>query len=64
MNFSKKLVICVAFLCVASFAQQTATKSTTPKTTASVTVVNSDKKVGAVIKPPANTWTKIKDLFM
>jgi hypothetical protein len=61
MNFSKKLVMCVALLCVVSFADQSATKNPTPKTTA---IVNSDKKVEGVVKPPANTWTKIKDLFM
>lgn len=70
MNFSKKLVMCVAFLCVASFAQQpTTTKAAVQAPIVTGSVVNSDsqktlKKIDGVTKPPANTWTKIKDLFM
>ncbi len=69
MNFSKKLVLCVAFMCVASFAQQPpTTKNTTQSSPVVATVVKSDsqKTLKKVIDPdkPPTTWTKIKDLFM
>jgi len=70
MNFSKKLLMCVALLCVVSFAQQsTTTKAAAQAPIVASTIVNSDsqktlKKIDGVVKPPANTWTKIKDLFM
>jgi hypothetical protein len=68
MNFSKKLVMCVAFLCVASFAQQSSLKSTALPSQDSVSVQNSDsqkntKNTVGVTKPQASTWTKIKDMF-
>lgn len=68
MNFSKKLVLCVAFLCVASFAQQDTTpKSSSPTSQGSVSTQNLDsqktpKATTGVIKQ-TSTWTKIKDMF-
>jgi hypothetical protein len=64
-----KLVMCVAFLCVASFAQQSPTIKTASQTSKfAVTVPNSDsqktlKKVDGVTKPNVSTWTSLKKLF-
>lgn len=68
MNFSKKLVMCVAFLCVASFAQQLPPQKSTTQSlpgSANVRTVDSQNnlKKTAGVKPQTSTWTKIKDMF-
>ena len=69
MIFSKKLVMCVAFLCVASFAKQSATiKTVTTESKVAVTVTSSDSKktmsnVNSVNIPKKSTWTSLKQLF-
>lgn len=64
MNFSMKLVMCVAFLCVASFAQQSNQKNAplAPQDSIQNSQKNTKGSVG-VIKQQASTWTKIKDMF-
>jgi len=67
MNFSKKLVICVAFLCIASFAQQPPNnpKSITPQDSVHNSVSqNSGKGTVGITKPgEKTTWTMIKAMF-